>query len=203
MLDLEYDKKLIIKTTGIKEWEADAYHYNRCEPTPYQSLEHLFKFYQLPKSARLVDFGSGKGRVAFYVHNRFAIPVLGIEGQKPVLEAALTNKKTYQARYKNIAAAIDFVYGLAEDYTVQAEDNVFFFFNPFSADVFQEVLGNITLSLKQQPRPAHLILYYPLPDYRKIMKKKSVFTMHDTIIVPDVRDRREIFIIYKYLPAGA
>ncbi len=201
MIEIKYDNKLSIRTSGIKEWDGDIIHYNRCEPTPYKALIHLFKHYKLEKTDRLVDFGSGKGRVAFYVHNRFKIPVVGIEAQDSILSEALQNKKMYRTRAKNITAPISFEFGLAEDYEVKPEDTKFFFFNPFSADVFREVLHNIMLSLKQVKREVHIILFYPLPDYQKIMRKNSSFEIYNKIIVPKVRDRREKFIIYRHLPA--
>ena len=54
---------------------------------------------------------------------------------------------------------------IAEKYKVQQQDNVFFFFNPFSVQIFQKVLRNIYLSFEEYPREMHLLLYYPSPDY--------------------------------------
>ena len=44
----------------------------------------------LDKSDSVVDFGCGRGRVAFYIHNRFHVPVTGIEA----------NDKTYEEGFK-------------------------------------------------------------------------------------------------------
>ncbi len=201
MADARFDQKFGIRTTGLKEWRSDKPHYNRCESTPYQVLEHLFEHYTLKKSDKLVDFGSGKGRVAFYVHNRFKIPVVGIEAQDDVLDEAFLNKKRYRMRAKDISAPIRFEYGLAENYRVKADENRFYFFNAFSADIYQDVLVNITDSLETVKRDAHIILYYPMPKYKKIMKEHSAFEIHNKIILPKRRDRKEKIIIYRYIGA--
>ena len=147
-----------------------------------------------------MDFGSGKGRVAFYIHNRFQIPVVGIEAQDDVIDEALDNKKRYRLRAKNIEAPIRFEYGLAEDYEVKPQDNIFFFFNPFSADVFRDVLKNIRVSLKESPREADLILYYPMPKYKKIMENAQEFEIHNKVAIQGARDNRDKFIVYRHRP---
>lgn len=198
MGDIKYDRKLAIKTTGIKEWDDDNIYYNRCEPTPYKALVQLFKHYKLAKTDRLVDFGSGKGRVAFYIHHRFQIPVLGIEAQEDVINQARQNKSRYMEKLKSKDLPIHFEHAYAEYYQVKPEDNKFFFFNPFSADVFQEVLLNITDSLKSTNRQVDIILFYPTQTYRKVMKHNTAFVKYKEIIVPKSEDRGDMFIIYRH-----
>ena len=53
--------------------------HNRYEATPYRALEQLFLQYKLKNNARVVDFGCGRGRGLFYIHNRFQVPVTGVE----------------------------------------------------------------------------------------------------------------------------
>lgn len=199
MSEIKYDRKLAIRTTGIREWNKDIVDYNRCEPTPYKALDRLFQHYKLSKTAKLVDFGSGRGRVAFYIHNRFQIPVVGIEAQDDIYDEAINNKKKYRQKAKHIGAPIDFEYGLAENYEIQPTDNVFYFFNPFSAKIFKKVLDNIIASLKEHNREADIILYYPMPKYKKIMKNNKKFKLLNKIKVPNAKDSREKFIIYRYV----
>lgn len=199
MGEIRYDKKFAIRTTGIKEWQGDIVHYNRCEPTPYKALDRLFQHYKLEKTDKLVDFGSGRGRVAFYIHHRFQIPVVGIEAQDDIIDEALANKKRYRMGARDIEAPIYFEYGLAENYEIKAEDNKFYFFNPFSADIFREVLDNIMISLEENKREADIILYYPMPKYKKIMKNNPHFEIYNKVIVPNAKDKREKFIIYRYI----
>lgn len=199
MGEVKQDRKLSIRTTGIKEWHHEIVHYNRCESTPYHALEKLFKYYKLDQDDKLVDFGSGRGRVAFYTHNRFHIPVVGIEAQDDVFDEAINNKKRYRQRAKHIEAPIYFEYGLAENYEIKPADNKFYFFNPFSAEIFKEVLNNILASVEEVKREVDIILYYPMPKYKKIIKSHRNFELYNKIKVPNAKDKKEKFLIYRHI----
>src|SRR5690554_6158733 len=81
MNEKKYDQTLNISTSGIREWRKRklADDYNRYEATPYKALDKLFKKYSFNQHDKLIDFGCGRGRVSFYIHNRFQISVTGIE----------------------------------------------------------------------------------------------------------------------------
>ena len=70
------DELLGIRTTGIREWTDNNVQYNRYEGTPYDALDVLSEKYEFRDIDRVVDFGCGRGRVMFYLHNRFHLPVL-------------------------------------------------------------------------------------------------------------------------------
>jgi|LSQX01.3.fsa_nt_gb SAM-dependent methyltransferase len=126
MGERKLDKSFSIKTVGIREWGDGEVHYNRYEATPYAALDKLFERYRLDKSDSVVDFGCGRGRVAFYIHNRFHVPVTGIEANDITYEEALKNIETYKLRAKHIKAPIRFKFGLAEHYEIKPEENRFF-----------------------------------------------------------------------------
>ena len=146
----KYDKSLYIKTVGIRDWLDRAVHYNRYEATPYFALDRLFEFYKFKKTDKVVDFGCGRGRVAFYIHNKFHIPVTGIEINDRTYDEALDNKWRYRQKAKHIKAPIKLKYGPAEQYEVKPADNKFYFFNPFSAKIFRKVVNNILRSVKKE-----------------------------------------------------
>lgn len=157
MAERKQDKLLGIRTVGIREWKDNKVQYNRYEATPYKALNHLFKHYKLSKSDKVVDFGCGRGRVAFYIHNRFHIPVTGIEVNDKTYEEALDNKARYRLKAKHISAPIQFQYGLAEHYKIDKTDNCFYFFNPFSVQIFKKVVRNILYSVEKDVRTVDLI----------------------------------------------
>lgn len=192
----EYDRRLGIKTIGLRDWEGH-HHYHGYEPTPYRALERLFEAYRFRPGDRVVDFGCGRGRVTFTIHNRFHVPVVGIEAHAKTYEEALNNKRTYRRKAKHISAPIKFKYGLAEHYEVQPNDNRFYFFNPFSHRVFQKVVGNIMSSVAAAPRTVDVILFYPMPEYKAVLENLS-FQMINKIRVPYVDDPLEKFLIYRY-----
>lgn len=197
MGERKIDQTLGIKTTGIREWKKDTDLYNRYEATPYAALDKLFQKYKLTKYDQVVDFGSGRGRVSFYIHHQFNIPVTGIEMNDKTYDEALYNKAVYRQKTKHLQAPIRFEYGLAEHYTIDSKDNCFYFFNPFSIDIFQEVVKNITQSVENVKRPVDIILYYPLPEFKKYLKKKTRFKLINKIKAPRVHGKYGKFLIFR------
>jgi SAM-dependent methyltransferase len=197
MGERKLDRSLSIRTVGIREWGFGEVHYNRYEATPYTALDKLFERYRLDKSDSVVDFGCGRGRVAFYIHNRFHVPVTGIEANDKTYEEALSNIETYRLRAKHIRAPIEFKYGLAEHYEIQPEENKFYFFNPFSIKIFRQVVNNILESVKENPRTVDLIIYYPTAQYKQFLKKDTPFQLINKVKIPGTIDRREKFLIYR------
>lgn len=190
------DRRLGIWTVGLREWDGNT-QYNRYEATPYHALDRLFEVYRFREGDRVVDFGCGRGRVAFYIHHRFHVPVVGIEAHDKTYEEAIANKMRYRAHAGHIPAPIKLKYGLAEDYDVKPDDNCFYFFNPFSHRVFQKVMDNIMKSVEAFPRTVDVILYYPLPEYKRILYKLG-FQIINKVRMPDVDDDYEKFVIYRY-----
>lgn len=197
MGERKQDKLLGIRTVGIREWADNNIQYNRYEPTPYKALNELSKNYKFKDIDRIVDFGCGRGRVAFYLHNRFHLPVTGIEANDKTYEEALENKAIYRMNAKHINAPIKFKYGLAQHYKIDKRDNCFYFFNPFSAHIFRKVVHNIMRSVEKDRRTVDLILYYPISEYKDFLKNNTPFTIINKIRVPERSDKKEKFIIYR------
>lgn len=191
------DKLLGIRTVGIREWDDNMVHYNRYEATPYKALDEFSKHYKFRDTDKVVDFGCGRGRVAFYLHNRFHIPVTGIEANAKTYEEALENKESYRKKAKHITAPIKFEHGLAQHYKIGKADNCFYFFNPFSAHIFRKVVQNILLSVEKDKRTVDLILYYPINEYKDFLKTSTPFAIIDEIRIPGMFDEKERFIIYR------
>src|SRR5690625_6887657 len=112
MLEEKYDQALNIRTSGIREWRNDKNGYNRYEATPYEALDILFENYSLPSDAQLVDFGCGRGRISFYIHDRFNIPVSGVENNDKTFDELLKNEQTYTKGRRKDDAIMYFEFGL-------------------------------------------------------------------------------------------
>lgn len=195
-----YDKLLNIKTSGLQKSDNTSMHYHRYEPTPYLALEVLFNNYEVKSSDCIVDFGCGKGRLNFYIHYFFNASVVGIEMNKIFYQEAMDNlqrcvKKT---NGKNLDK-IQFNCCLAEEYEIQPRDNRFYFFNPFSVQIFMGVIVNILLSVQESKREIELILYYASEDYIYFLENHTSFTLMKEIIVPELyeKDPYERFLIYR------
>ena len=119
----KFEKFLGIESTEIvynNRYNDDYYRY---EPTSYSGL--ICAFDELEKEIschdRLVDFGCGKGRVLFYVNQRFKCEVCGIEVDEELYEAALDNRSFYNTRFRGMAEKIEIINGKAEEYEIRPE----------------------------------------------------------------------------------
>jgi len=192
-----YDRKLQIQTIGLREWGKKHKAYNRYEATPYTALEQLFSRYRFSKEDHVVDFGSGRGRVAFYIHNKFNIPVTGIEANDKTLDEALRNKQSYRRKRNHLKAPIAFEFALAEQYKIDDEATCFYFFNPFSLRIFKKVIENIVQSVKRNERKIELIMYYPLPEFKAYLQSHTNFEMINKIKTPGNHGKYGKFVIYR------
>ncbi|RDW16197.1 methyltransferase [Oceanobacillus chungangensis] len=199
MKEYQYDKMLNIKTTGNQWGFPSMTHYNPYEPTLYYALEVLFGHYELKREDHIIDFGSGKGRLSFYIDYYFHAKVTGIEMNEKFYEMAMKNRAQYLHRTKRRGDGIQFYCGLAEDYKIDLSANRFYFFNPFSVQIFHRVIQNILQSIEESPRNIEIILYYPHDDYLFFLDNHPSFVRREEIIIPKMYDKNpyERFIIYR------
>lgn len=165
----QFEKLLNITTAGFQYGYPKLAKYHRYEPTPYEGLEQLFTQYELPKQAVFVDMGCGKGRVPIYMHYRFNVPSIGVEMDSKFFAEAEHNREQYLKRAKHHVPLV-FHHQIAEQYPIKQQDNVFFFFNPFSVHVLRHVMNNIIDSRLNNPRDVHIILYYPSEEYLRYLQ---------------------------------
>lgn len=196
MLERKYDQKLKIRTSGIKELEEK--NHNRVEPTPYEALDLLARHYNLKEGDRVVDFGCGRGRVMFYLHDKFNVPITGVEADDETLDEALLNKRSYLYNKEADHAPLEIEYGLAEMYEISPEENRFYFFNPFELPIFKKVIYNILQSVNEEPRQVELIMYYPLPEFKHFLHSRTPFELINEFTVPRIHGKYGRFAIYRY-----
>ena len=192
MDERQWDKLLRIKTTGRDDSRSDAYHYPY-EPTPYEVLERIAATGYLTKSNTLVDYGCGKGRVDFYLSYQTKCRSVGVEFNPRIYEQALANMETGVS-----AGRVSFVWENAELYTVQPEADRFYFFNPFSVEVFQKVMGRIRDSWYENPRQMLLFFYYPSDEYIAYLMTQNDLNLMDELDCKDLfnglKEREHVLI---------
>ena len=198
MSNQHYEQLLNIQTAGFQRDFPKSMHYHRYEPTPYEALEQLFEEYELPPQATVIDFGSGKGRVPIYIHYQFNVPTVGIEMDQQFFEKAENNKEKYLQKTGRRHVPIMFLNMLAEKYDVQQHDNVFFFFNPFSVQIFMKIIDNILRSVEEAYRDVELIFYYGSEDYIFFLENHYAFERKEEIVLPGLYEKNasEKFLIY-------
>jgi SAM-dependent methyltransferase len=193
-----YDGLLNIKTGANQKGFSNSLHYHRYEPTPYSALEILLSQYELLRSDQLIDFGCGKGRLNFYVHHFFHASVVGIEMNEKFYHEAVENRTRYLRKHKKNEGKVQFHFGTAEQYPIKEIDNKFYFFNPFSVQIFMQVINNILLSVEQTNRQIELILYYPSSEYIYYLENNTAFEMIKEVTLPEYNhNSNEKFLIYR------
>ena len=197
MNDSDWDKLLKIRTTGRDDSRADQHCYPY-EPTPYSVLERLAGSGLITKKNVLVDYGCGKGRVDFYLAWQAGCRCIGVEYDERIWKAALDNRNLAVSGSKTT-----FMNLRAEVCPVPDEADRFYFFNPFSAEILQRVLGRITDSWYEHPRRILLFFYYPSDEYISYLMSADQVLFVDEIDCRDLyagKDSRERILIFALVP---
>lgn len=195
-----YEKLLNIKTCGEQKIFNTSLHYHRYEPTSYASLNTLIKQYNFDENDSIVDFGCGKGRLNFFINHFFNSYVTGIEMNSYYCEICAENLNNYISQNKkHTTKKIQFLKCLAQEYKIRNNDNKFYFFNPFSIQIFISIVNNILDSVDEKPRVIDIILYYPSDDYINYLENNTCFFLYREIpVFPQYsKDYRNKFLIYR------
>ncbi|WP_108670506.1 methyltransferase [Peribacillus acanthi] len=193
-----YDTLLNIRTAENQKGFNTSLHYHRYEPTPYQALDLLFQHYELKNHDFVVDFGCGKGRLVFYINHHFNASVVGIEMNEPLYQQAMENRMNYLKKTKKNLDKVHFLLCYAEEYEINPSDNRFYFFNPFSIQVFMNIINKILLSIEEEKRDVEIVLYYPSEDYIFYLENQTLFELKLEVKLPGkyANNPNERFLIY-------
>ena len=195
MTEKEWDKKLKIETCGRLDGHADEYHHPY-EPTPYCVLERLAESEYIHKDSKVLDYGCGKGRVGFFLHYKLGCTVVGIEYDEKICAKAKEDLKSYVG---GTFGKVEFVCQDAKDFQVKDAD-CFYFFNPFSLEILQSVLGRILESYYEEPRNMQLFFYYPADEYVAYLMTREELLFVDEIDCGDLfpgENMRERILIFE------
>ncbi|WP_040226292.1 class I SAM-dependent methyltransferase [Bhargavaea cecembensis] len=200
MNEHDMDRLLGIRTAGVQDWGVRSIHDNRYEATPYEALDALLDNCPIGRRDGIVDYGSGKGRVAFYLNHRTGASVTGIEMDGSLYLQSLGNRDAYMIKKKTrLKGSVSFLNCRAEDYRVKGLDTVFFYFNPFSVSLFAKTISRILQSAEERPRPVSVLLYYPTLDYLSFMEHHTPFVHALDLPIPGLSENNpnERFSIWK------
>lgn len=198
MRERAYEKGLNIKTSGTQREFYENEHYNRYEATNYNVLEELCYDYFFDDNDSIVDFGCGKGRLNFFLSNRYNCSVTGIEMNKDLINEANRNKENYLMLHPNCKNKIEFICCLAQEYQINKADNKFYFFNPFSVQIFSSVVYNILDSFADEPRCLDIVMYYPTEEFLLFLENNTPFNLYKKIETSLYKnDLRDCFYVYR------
>lgn len=108
-----------------------------------------------------VDYGAGKGRVLLLASQHPFQAIGGIEFAEELHDDATMNLAQFprsRMKCRNVECVLDDAAALGPP----EGESVHYFFNPFSREVFAEVLHNLVVSYRKRPRRLYLILIEPV-----------------------------------------
>ncbi len=194
--ELQWDKQLKIKTAGRDDSNSDQHHYPY-EPTPYCVLELLADSGYIGKKNTLLDYGTGKGRVCFYLSYQTRCRSIGIEYDQRIYARAADNQKTAVSGPRT-----DFALACAGQYQVPADVDLCYFFNPFSPELLKAALARLLESYYHNPRTIRLFFYYPSDEYVGYLMTQEELMFVDEIDCRDLfpgNDPREKILIFEII----
>ena len=182
MTDREWDRRLRIRTAG-REDEAggDCMPY---EPTPYSVLERLRERGYVTREDHLLDYGCGKGRVAFFFAETAGCRVTGVDHSRKLIAMAEENRAAFAH-----AERTSFVCCRAERYEPRGE-NMFFFFNPFSEKIYSGIIKRLARYGARREMALTLFLYYPSDSFLEQLSQTEGVEQIDDIDCNDLFSRR-------------
>jgi SAM-dependent methyltransferase len=188
----EWEHLLGIRTGGRDDSHFDGAHHPY-EPTDYCVLERLASFGYIGKKNVLLDYGSGKGRVCFFMAHETGCRAVGVECDERLWKKSMENRETFSRKQK-----ISFVHQEAALFRVPDDVDTCFFFNPFDLSIWQEVFQNLKASWNRKNREIRLFLYFPEEDTEKYLKNMDNIRQEAEIDCGDlfpIEDTREKILI--------
>jgi SAM-dependent methyltransferase len=163
-------------TTG----NADISKSSPYEAVSFYMLEKLLnEFRTFTQNTSIIDLGCGKGRVltvaAYFGFNKIA----GIDFAKELCDEAERNMQIVQQRIPHISYKI--IRANVLDYDIEAEDSVFFLFNPFGIDTLVRFMTKLEKSSERYPRDIWFI--YASPQHESVLIERGYKAVYNEKIL--------------------
>jgi hypothetical protein len=155
-------------------------------PTPCALLEWTIAAIDHDLSRfTFVDHGAGKGRVLLLASQFPFQAIGGIEFAEELHDDAIMNIAQFprsRMKCRNVECVLDDAAALGPP----DGESVHYFFNPFSREVFAEVLHNIVVSYRKRPRRLYLILV-DQPNVTDLIDNSGVFQRHALPLIERIK----------------
>ncbi|HEU5167377.1 MAG TPA: class I SAM-dependent methyltransferase [Chitinophagaceae bacterium] len=168
---------------------------DRSKSSPYEALnyfilenllENFCKLFPLENS--LIDVGSGKGRVMVAAAHYGFKNITGVDFAKELCVAAERNINKIKTQFPHTTFNIyckDIL-----NYEINADDKVFFLFNPFNKEIMAKFLEKIDWSVKEHQRTIYFIYANPQQidiliqkNYQEIFRIKKLKRLEGVILL--------------------
>lgn len=182
MDEMKIEKLLNIRTTGRDDTRSNTYYFPY-EPTSYDVLRRLVQSGLLGKKNCFIDYGSGKGRVPFYVSYETGCKSIGVEYDERLYNKAMDNLSGFVKKSK-----VSFVCANAANYEINSDADRFFFFNPFSVEILESVVAKIIKMYFDSNciKSFYLFFYYPSDEYIAYLMQEKCLSFYDEIVCQDL-----------------
>lgn len=171
--------------TQMREGKSNKY-FHHYAPIYFSVLNEALSTFRNYEKLNFIDVGCGKGKGILIASNFNFKKIIGVEINKHVYKVCKQNLKNYN-NTKN-KKNIQLVNGNALNYNV-TDENIFFFFDPFSEKILNEFLKKIILSFKNRRRSIYLIYANP--------PKKNIYLNKNFKIIKEIKRSTYNCYVYK------
>ncbi|MFO7477259.1 MAG: hypothetical protein R6X03_02725 [Methyloceanibacter sp.] len=166
-----------VPLAGLTVRGPNRLHGHDYRPTPCALFDWTMAAIDYDKSRlTFVDYGAGKGRVLLLASQHPFHAIGGIEFAEELHDDATMNIAQFprsRMQCRNVECVLDD----ASQVGPPEGEAVHYFFNPFSREVFAEVLHHLVVSYRKKPRRLYLVLVDP-PDVAEMIDHSGVFQRH-------------------------
>ena len=162
-LALDWDRRHGVDTAGSIQLDTlsvvgpNQQHGNECVCTSPNSFDFMMR--SLPRSLSgytFVDIGAGKSRTLLLASRYDFAKIVGVEFASELVECSKRNIARFTTDGQR-CRDLSIVEADAAQFAFPDTPLVIFFYNPFTRDVFDAVLGNIVASLQAKPRDCTIL----------------------------------------------
>jgi|GEM_PF-3000984 len=150
----------------------------RYRPTNYYTLCRALKFLNSKvdfSESTIVDFGCGKGRVLLTAAVKDIKHVIGVEISEELCNICHLQVAGYFEK-KKLKGTYEIINKPAQEYEISYAANLFFFYQPFSVEIYKEVLKNIRGSYISHQREGFILEV--TPRRRELFKEEGFLLVH-------------------------
>lgn len=165
--DEAFDRKFGVDTSApleLSEAKSDPrFKYSvQYGPTPDAVFSRILRQLHIDCEKFLfIDFGCGKGKALILAAEQRFPRIIGIELSSQLVRIAEENLRIYRTRTKK-KDIFQLVCVDAGEYLFPEEPAIYYFANPFHAEVMRRVLENLRLSLAAAPRESYIVYLEPV-----------------------------------------
>jgi len=151
-----------IQTAGtiqLEELGLAAEHRVFYGPSGWLNLRRILPRREVSAHDVFVDFGSGMGRVVLQAARYPFRRVIGVELSGELHRIAQENIRRTRRRLR--CRNVELVRADVLEYEVPDDVTVAYFYNPFTGDIFAEIIRRLAVSVERNPREVRIIYAYP------------------------------------------